>query len=119
MQKSGNSFSRPRRWNRWGRLAGGVAHDYNNTLGVILGYSELLLDRLHPKIPWAAMSRNHQGDPALSGYHPAASGIRKKATISPKVIDLNRQVGDMLKMLQRLIGENLNWNGFQIQPWGM
>ena len=95
-----------------GRLAGGVAHDYNNTLGVILGYSELLLDRFHPEDPMGddvqkiIKATLHSADITRQ-----LLTFARKQTISPKVIDLNRQVGDMLKMLQRLIGENfeLEW----------
>jgi len=91
-----------------GRLAGGVAHDFNNMLGVILGYAELLLLRT---------TDDSAQRPALQGIREAAQrsaeltrqllAFARKQTVAPQVIDLNLVVGKMLKMLQRLIGENI------------
>ncbi len=91
-----------------GRLAGGVAHDFNNMLGVILGYSELALERLA------------QNDPVrheLVEVHAAAArsadltrqllAFARQQAVSPEVLDLNDTVASMLKMLGRLIGEQI------------
>ncbi len=92
-----------------GRLAGGVAHDFNNMLGVILGYSELILER-------GDLSEKLQGN--LQEIHNAARraaeitrkllAFARKQTISPRVLDLNETVESMLKMLRRLIGEDID-----------
>jgi nitrogen-specific signal transduction histidine kinase/DNA-binding NarL/FixJ family response regulator len=92
-----------------GRLAGGIAHDFNNLLMVISGYSEFLLERLGP-------------DPALRGPAKEISSAAERATsltrqllafsrkqmLAPKVLDLNAVVTENLKMLTRLIGEDID-----------
>src|SRR5271169_757453 len=92
-----------------GRLAGGVAHDFNNLLMVISGYSEFLLDRLGP-------------EPALRGpaQEIASAAVRatsltrqllafsRKQMLAPKILDLNGVVTENLKMLTRVIGEDID-----------
>lgn len=91
-----------------GRLAGGVAHDYNNTLGVILGYAELLQERLAKEGNKCEELREiikatlHSADITRQ-----LLAFARQQTISPKRLDLNRCVENMLKMLRRLIGENI------------
>jgi signal transduction histidine kinase/CheY-like chemotaxis protein len=96
-----------------GRLAGGVAHDFNNMLTVILGHAQLGLMHLDPTHPVCAdlaeISRTAERSADLTRQLLA---FARKQTIAPKVLDLNETVAGMLKMLQRLIGEdiNLNWH---------
>lgn len=91
-----------------GRLAGGVAHDFNNMLGAILGYAELALLKVDPDNPLREDLRE-----ILKAAQSSASVTRqllafaRKETIAPEVVDLNKVVGGMLKMLRRLIGENI------------
>jgi len=95
-----------------GRLAGGVAHDFNNMLGVILGHAELALDQMRPDHPMAADLRairkaaEHSADLTRQ-----LLAFARKQAIALKVLDLNATVEGMLNMLCRLIGENirLDW----------
>ena len=92
-----------------GRLAGGVAHDFNNMLQTILGYSDLTLAQIE------AASPVHDG---LLEIRKAAMrsadltrqllAFARKQAVSPKILDLNDTVAGMLKMLQRLIGEDID-----------
>ena len=92
-----------------GRLAGGIAHDFNNMLNAILGYAELAMGKLTPSHP---LHRYVQG--ILNAAQHAADITRqllafaRKQTIAPKVIDLNQSAENMLNMLRRLIGENID-----------
>ena len=92
-----------------GRLAGGVAHDFNNMLTVILGHAELGIMKLDPAHPVIAdlkeISKTAQRSADLTRQLLA---FARKQTVSPKVIDLNETVSGMLKMLQRLIGEDIH-----------
>ena len=92
-----------------GRLAGGVAHDFNNMLGVILGHAEIALDQVDPAQPL----HTHLQEIRLAANRSAdltrqLLAFARKQAVSPKVLDLNDTVAGMLKMLQRLIGENLH-----------
>jgi PAS domain S-box-containing protein len=91
-----------------GRLAGGVAHDFNNMLGVILGTAELAL--AHPNLDPELRSdlleiQNAARRSADLTAQLLAFARKQKAT--PRVIDLNATVDGTLKMLRRLIGENI------------
>jgi nitrogen-specific signal transduction histidine kinase/CheY-like chemotaxis protein len=92
-----------------GRLAGGVAHDYNNALSVIIGFTELALDETAPDSPLRPNL-----DEILKAAHNATDITRqllafaRKQNIDPKVINLNSNVENMLKMLRRLIGEDID-----------
>lgn len=103
-----------------GRLAGGVAHDFNNMLGVILGHTELAMER---KVPDSRLQIHLQE--IRKAAERSASLTRqllafaRKQTVSPKIIDINDAVTGMIKMLQRLIGEDiaLTWlPGMNIWP---
>ncbi|HZQ68701.1 MAG TPA: PAS domain S-box protein [Terriglobales bacterium] len=91
-----------------GRLAGGVAHDFNNALGVMMGYCELIQLGFPPDDP--IQSRL---DEILKAAHRAASLTRqllafsRKQSIQPVILDLNLIVTETEKMLRRLIGENI------------
>jgi two-component system cell cycle sensor histidine kinase/response regulator CckA len=96
-----------------GRLAGGVAHDYNNMLSVIIGYAELVLGKMDPVEPMrsditqilTAAQRSVRINQQLLAF-------ARRQTVAPKVLDLNETVASMLTMLRRLIGEDIDlaWN---------
>ena len=95
-----------------GRLAGGVAHDFNNMLGVIIGHSEMAMNQLDPAQPLhTSLMEIHKAARRSADLTRQLLAFARKQTITPKVIDLNKTVEGMLKMLHRLIGEdiNLNW----------
>jgi PAS domain S-box-containing protein len=91
-----------------GRLAGGVAHDFNNLLTVIKGYGDLLLMRLgesHPLRSYAEQVKK-AADHAASMTRQLLVFSRQEMA-QPETIDLNVVVGDIEKMLRRLIGEDI------------
>ncbi len=91
-----------------GRLAGGVAHDFNNKLTVIVGYTEMLMKQFE---------KNSEIHEELKEIFNAAIqskdvtrqllAFARKQTISPKILDINKTIKKMLKMLDRLIGEKI------------
>ncbi len=92
-----------------GRLAGGIAHDFNNLLMVISGYSEFLLERLGPDLslrgPAQEIANAAQRATSLTRQLLAFS---RKQMLAPKVLDLNEVVTENLKMLTRMIGEDID-----------
>jgi two-component system, cell cycle sensor histidine kinase and response regulator CckA len=92
-----------------GRLAGGVAHDYNNMLGVILGYAELAQTKLSPSDPvYRDLQEILKAGRRSVEITRQLLGFARKQTIDPKVIDLNDTVASILKMLGPLIGEDID-----------
>ncbi len=92
-----------------GRLAGGVAHDFNNLLMVISGYSEFLLDRLGPD---PALRAPAQEIASAAGRASSLTrqllAFSRKQMLAPKILDLNGVVTENLKMLTRMIGEDID-----------
>jgi two-component system, cell cycle sensor histidine kinase and response regulator CckA len=92
-----------------GRLAGGIAHDFNNLLTVMKGYSELMLDELD-----AADPLRTEVDEVKKAADRAAALTRqllafsRQQVLAPKVLDLNSVVGNMDKLLRRLLGEDID-----------
>ncbi|MCK4541913.1 MAG: response regulator [Spirochaetales bacterium] len=92
-----------------GRLAGGIAHDFNNLLTVILGYSSMLMDR---------STGNESMSEEVNGIQTAAKKassltrqlltLSRKQILTPKPVDLNVLIGDMERMFERLINENIS-----------
>ena len=92
-----------------GRLAGGVAHDFNNMLSVILGNTEIIMEDTDPSNPLISnMKEIHNAAERSTNLTRQLLAFARKQTISPKVLNLNETVGTMLKMLQRLIGEDIS-----------
>ncbi len=91
-----------------GQLAGGVAHDFNNMLSVIQGYSEIALDQLDPDSQFfPAMQQIHKAAVHSADITRQLLAFARKQTVAPKVLDVNETIEGMLKMLRRLIGENI------------
>ncbi len=92
-----------------GRLAGGVAHDFNNMLMGIMSYTDLCRDALPADHP----IRGYLDEIAAASQRSAdltrqLLAFARKQTIAPRVLDLDAAVEGMLKLLHRLIGENIN-----------
>ncbi|MBI5103046.1 MAG: PAS domain S-box protein [Nitrospirae bacterium] len=91
-----------------GLLAGGVAHDFNNILTAIVGYSSLLLDRIGP-----GDSSHDYVSQILAASEKAASLTRsllafsRKQVINLKLVNINEILADMRKILGRIIGEDI------------
>jgi PAS domain S-box-containing protein len=91
-----------------GRLAGGVAHDFNNLTAIVLGYGEMLLDQLAPED-----SRRKCAEQIVAAGQRSAALTRqllafsRKQVLQPEVLDLNALIGNLEKMLGRLIGEDV------------
>ena len=93
-----------------GRLAGGVAHDFNNLLTVIHGFTRLVFDRLPPA---------DEGREALTEVIKAAERatnltkqllvFSRKQRLRPQTVDVNAILGDLLRLLRRLIGEDIEF----------
>lgn len=91
-----------------GRLAGGVAHDYNNISSIIIGYSELALeevkkdDSLHDYLIEILTAAKRS-----TAITRQLLAFARKQAIAPKIININNSIQDLLNMLRRLIGEDI------------
>ena len=92
-----------------GRLAGGVAHDFNNMLGIILGHAEMALDYITPDQPlFADLQEIRKAAERSADLTRQLLAFARKQIVAPKVLDLNETVDGMLKLLRRLIGEDID-----------
>jgi PAS domain S-box-containing protein len=92
-----------------GRLAGGVAHDFNNVITVVSGYGHMLLDGLkdNPDLQEAAEEVLKASDRAAALANQLLTFSRRQV-IQPKVLNLSALARDMQRMLERLIGEDID-----------
>lgn len=91
-----------------GRLAGGIAHDFNNMLQAILGHAELALNQVDPfHLIHADLIEIHHAAERSANLTRQLLAFASKQTIAPKLLDLNQIVEGTLKMLGRLIGEEI------------
>ncbi len=108
LQHSHAALAQAQKMESIGRLAGGVAHDFNNMLGVIMGHVDLALRQVPPGAP---LHRDLQE--VLKATHRSADLTRqllafaRKQAIAPRLLDVNETVSDSLNMLERLIGEDI------------
>jgi PAS domain S-box-containing protein len=97
-----------------GRLAAGVAHDFNNLLTIINGYSELMIERLPAQDAMRA-SATEIRDAGLraAGLTRQLLAFSRQQVFTPQVLDLNTVVGNLQKMLGRLVGEDIEMTFIQ------
>ncbi len=92
-----------------GRLAGGVAHDFNNMLAVILGRLELAIKQVSPDAPlYADLIDIRDAAVRSAALTRQLLAFARKQTVAPRALDLNEVVTQMSKMLRSLIGENVD-----------
>jgi PAS domain S-box-containing protein len=108
LKKTQEQFLQSQKMEAVGRLAGGVAHDFNNILTIINGYTDLLLDRT----PAGCSEHSQLEDIKKAGVRAAGLtqqllAFSRKQLVQPTLLDLNVIVQGMEKMLQRLVGEDI------------
>ena len=92
-----------------GRLAGGVAHDFNNMLAVILGHAEMIMEALDPALPiYTGLEEIKKAAQRSADLTRQLLAFARKQTMAPRVLDLNLTLEGMLQMLRRLIGEDID-----------
>ena len=92
-----------------GRLAGGVAHDFNNMLSVILGHCELALHGLEYDHPLhASLLHIRKAAERSANLTRQLLAFARQQTVAPKMLDINTTVSGMLDMLRRIIGEDID-----------
>ena len=92
-----------------GQLAGGVAHDFNNMLNVILGYAEIvMLDMSFENPLYSKMEQIKKAAKRSANITKQLLGFSRKQVIDPKPVDINNLVVDIEKMISRLIGEDID-----------
>jgi len=92
-----------------GRLAGGVAHDFNNMLNVILGYTEMSLVRLEPADRiYTYLKAVQEAAGRSADLTRQLLAFSRRQTIAPRAVDLNEQTKGMERLLARIIGEDID-----------
>ena len=92
-----------------GRLAGGVAHDYNNALNAIIGFTELAMEKIGPAEPTHAdLSEVLNAAKHATDITRQLLAFARQQVVAPVVLDLNDNIETMLKMFRRLIGEDID-----------
>jgi len=91
-----------------GRLAGGVAHDFNNMLSVINGYTEILISQLEPSHPmYSDLQEIRYAGQRSAELVRQLLAFARRQPVEPRVLDLNVTISQLMKMIERLIGEHI------------
>ena len=108
LHKSQEQLLRSARMEALGRLAGGVAHDFNNIITIISGYGELALDRStnDPQLTSYVHEIRKAGERA-TGLTRQLLAFSRKQALQPQPLDLNSILGNINKMLRVLVGEDV------------
>jgi two-component system, cell cycle sensor histidine kinase and response regulator CckA len=93
----------------FGRLAGGVAHDFNNLLGVITGYSEMALRQLEGNAAGRRIEEVLKAADRGAGLTRQLLAFSRSQVLAPKIVDLSAVVSDLGSLLQRVIGEDVEF----------
>ncbi len=92
-----------------GRLAGGVAHDFNNMLGVILGHCPALEERVPVDTPgWQSVQQIKKAATRSAELTRQLLAFSRKQILLPRVLDLNVAIADLVSMLQSLVGDDVH-----------
>jgi PAS domain S-box-containing protein len=104
-----------------GRLAGGIAHDFNNLLTVILGTTDLLLERTGERHPmYEDLKEVHAAGERAAGLTRQLLAFSRKQVLRPEILDVNNLLGGMERMLRRLISEDIELTtSFQTDLWSV
>jgi nitrogen-specific signal transduction histidine kinase len=119
VRKSEEQLRQAQKLDAIGSLAGGIAHDFNNMLSVILSYGSLILGELKPGDPIRddvqEMTRAAERAAEMTRQLLAFS---RKQMLQPRVVDLNRLVTGMDRMLRRLLGAGIDLSLLTAQKLG-
>jgi len=108
LRQSEAELRQAQRMDAVGQLAGGVAHDFNNMMTAVMGFSSIILDRLEDAHPL----RRHVEEIMRAGERASAMthqllAFSRKQVLQPRVLDLNTVIVEVKKLLQHLIGEDV------------
>lgn len=107
-EKLQQQFHQAQKMESIGRLAGGVAHDYNNISSIIMGYSEIALQELKPTDPmYEYLTAIFNAAQKSTDITRQLLAFARRQITAPKLLNLNETLVDLLKMLRRLVGEDI------------
>jgi PAS domain S-box-containing protein len=108
LQKSEGQLRHAQKMDAVGRLAGGVAHDFNNMLSVILGHTEMTLATLDEGSPiYESLDTIRQAALRSAGLTQQLLAFSRQQIVSPRLLDLRLSVREFEKMLERVIGDDI------------
>jgi len=108
LRQSEEQFRQAQKMEVMGRLAGGVAHDFNNILTVISGYSEMLLSGMKAEdLAYRKVDIIRKAAEQAATLTHQLLAFSRRQVLQPRVLDLNETIGGMRTMLSRLIGEDV------------
>ena len=91
-----------------GRLAGGVAHDFNNVLTAIIGFTDLILERVDPLDATASDVREiRKAADRAAALTRQLLAFGRRQFLEPRVLDVNETVSGLIRLLPRLVGEHI------------
>jgi len=108
LQKSEGQLRHAQKMDAVGRLAGGVAHDFNNMLSVILGHTEMTLSTLDEgSALYESLDTIRQAALRSAGLTQQLLAFSRQQVVSPRLLDLRQSVREFEKMLERVIGDDI------------
>ena len=111
VNQQNEALNQSRKLESVGQLAGGIAHDFNNMLSIILGYTELAMDKLESTDPlYSDMEEIYHAGARSAEITRQLLTFARQQPVVPKVLNLNDNIDSMIKMLRYLIGEDIDFS---------